>query len=240
MTMPQIRVLPTPQAVAQAAAREVLQAASAAIAQRGAFALSLAGGNTPSELYRVLADEPYLHQIDWSKVEIYFGDERCVAPEDPQSNFRMASETLLDVVPVPPANIHRIRGEAEPEAAAKDYGQMLKSRFGEGGVDLALLGMGQDGHTASLFPGSPALDEMHHRCVATYVDKLRMWRISMTAGFLNRSGLVLVLVTGQEKAATIQDVLESEPDPHRLPIQAINPPAGRMLWLLDAAAAGMQ
>ena len=239
MSQRKIRVLPTPEAVAEECAAIITDAAYRAIAQRDTFTLALAGGSTPKALYELLAAPPYASRIRWAQVEVFFGDERCVPPAHADSNFRMASEALLDQVDIPPANIHRMRGEIEPEAAAIEYGQLLKSRFDDGGVDLAILGMGEDGHTASLFPHTKALTETHHRCVANYVEKLNAWRITMSAVFLNRSAQVAVLVTGAAKAPRVQEVFEGEPDPQRLPIQLIDPPAGQMIWLMDAAAVGM-
>jgi 6-phosphogluconolactonase len=234
-----IRVFPDPQALAEAAAEFIARAAETAIATAGEFTIALSGGQTPRPLYQKLSSEPFINQIDWSKVRIFFADERCVPPVHADSNFRMASETLLDLVPLQPGNIHRLRGEIEPEAAAIEYGQLLKARFGDNGPDVAILGMGEDGHTASLFPDTAALAEQEHRCVANYVEKLNAWRLTMTAPFLNRTKEVLVLVTGQNKAATLHQVLEGERDPKRFPIHLIDPPEGRVIWMLDAAAAEM-
>ena len=234
-----IRVFPDAEAVAQAAAELVVYMAQAAIESRGEFSIGLSGGNTPRPLYQLLANELLVNRIDWARVHIFFCDERCVAPAHADSNFRMASETLLDLVPLLPTNIHRMRGEIDPEAAATEYGQLLKARFGDGGLDLAILGMGEDGHIASLFPGSKALEEQDHRCVANYVEKLHNWRLTLTAPFLNRSQEILVLVTGAAKAATVREVLEGERDPKQWPIQLIDPPEGRVTWMMDAAAAEM-
>jgi 6-phosphogluconolactonase len=240
MLIPKIQVLADAEGVAVAGAERVVAAAQDAVAERGAFAIALAGGSTPKRLYELLAGGWYRDRIEWERVEVYFGDERCVGPEDPESNYRMVREALLDQVPIPAENVHRIRGEIEPEAAAIEYGQLLKARFGdEGGVDLTLLGMGDDGHTASLFPGTTALDETKHRAVANFVPKLNAWRVTMTAPFLNRSREVMVLVTGAGKAARVSEVLEGERDPKRLPIQLIQPASGRVTWIMDVGAAGM-
>ena len=239
MVIPKIQVVADAEGVAVAGAERFVGAGQEAIAERGVFAVALAGGSTPKRLYELLAGEPYVRRIDWERVEVYFGDERCVRPEDRESNFRMASEALLDRVAIPAKNVHRMRGEIEPEAAAIEYGQLLKARFGEEGVDLALLGMGDDGHTASLFPGTTALEETKHRCVANFVPKLNAWRITMTAAFLNRSREVMVMVTGAGKAARVSEVLEGERDPKRLPVQMIQPGSGRVTWVMDTGAAGM-
>jgi 6-phosphogluconolactonase len=240
MPPPKIRVFATPAIVAQAAAHHIADAAGSAIRDTGAFTLALSGGQTPRPLYQLLADEPSRFPIDWSKIEIFFTDERCVPPENPQSNFHMASETLLDFAPIPPENIHRIRGEIDPQAAAIEYGQLLKQRFADGGLHLALLGMGEDGHTASLFPGSAALAETNHRCVANFVHNLNAWRITMTVPFLNRSKQILMLVTGSAKAKPVQQALETTDAAKPLPVHLINPSSGHLTWFLDADAARME
>lgn len=242
---PEIHVSPDPTALVEEAAERIIaaihQRAGAQTAEKsGIFSIALSGGRTPEGLYKLLASERYRSRIDWSRVEIYFGDERCVPPDSDQSNYRMASEALLSRVPIPAGHVHRMRGEIDPQQAAKEYGELLQQKFGDGGIDLVLLGMGDDGHTASLFPGTSALEETRHRCVANYVDKLKAWRITLSAPFINRAATVMVLVSGAEKAARLQEVLEGPPDPRRLPIQMIAPADGKMIWLLDAAAAGMQ
>lgn len=239
MINPEIKVLPTVQALAQEAADRLVQIANAAIDLNGEFSLVLSGGSTPKALYELLAADPYRDQIQWPKVSIFFGDERCVGPDHPDSNYRMARIALLSEVPIPGDNVYRMRGEIDPNQAATEYGQLLKEHFADSGPDLILLGMGADGHTASLFPGTAALNESKHRCVANYVPQLSTWRITLAATFINRARHVLVLVSGAEKAARIQEVLEGPRDPQRLPIQLIDPSPGTMTWLLDAAA-GMQ
>jgi 6-phosphogluconolactonase len=236
MHLPEIKVLPDLSSLAQEGAQRIADAAGRAIANHGAFTLALSGGSTPKPVYELLAQEPFRSQIDWEKVEIYFGDERCVPADSPQSNYRMANEALLSKVPIPSDNVFRMRGEIDPHTAAIEYGQMLKSRLGDGGLDLVLLGMGPDGHTASLFPGTEALDETHHRCVANFVPKMNAWRITLTAPFLNRSFDVMFLVAGADKEPMVSRALEGSGDP--IPVQLIQP-QGRLVWLLDAAAAGM-
>ncbi|HWE00947.1 MAG TPA: 6-phosphogluconolactonase [Tepidisphaeraceae bacterium] len=221
------------------AAQRITAAAERAVRERGEFSFVLSGGHTPQGLYMLLAREPYRLLVDWKKVSVYFGDERCVAPDSDQSNFRMANESLLSKAPIPPERIFRMRGEIDPQEAAKEYGELLKSRFGEKGPDMILLGMGDDGHTASLFPGAEALRERKHRCVATHVEKLNAWRITMTAPFINRAAAVMIMVAGRGKASRVKEVLEGPSDPERLPIQMIQPESGTLTWLLDAGAAGM-
>jgi 6-phosphogluconolactonase len=230
-------------AVAHAALRLLVAAAKKAIDAKGSFSVALSGGSTPKMLYEMLArGEPTQPRwpFEWDKLHIYFGDERCVPPDHADSNFRMADEALLSKVPIPAQNIHRMRGEIEPNEAAKEYGQMLKDQFGEEGIDLVLLGMGDDGHTASLFPNTEALKETKHRCVAHFVEHSTTganWRITLTAPFINRSSEVLILVAGASKAARLREVLHGPKDPMRLPIQLIQP-AGQLLWIIDGAAAG--
>jgi 6-phosphogluconolactonase len=235
----EIKVLPDAADLPHEAAELIVNAAAAKLANIDhMFSLVLSGGSTPKLLYQLLASDPYRCRLNWSKVEVYFGDERCVPPDHPDSNYRMAHEAMLSKLPIPEPNIHRMRGELPPEQAAIEYGQLLKVKFHHGGPDLVLLGMGDDGHTASLFPGTAALDEHHHRCVANHVPQMDTWRITMTYPFLNRAAAVLVLVEGAKKAGRLHEVLEGPRDPKRLPIQGIRP-AGKMTWLVDAAAAGM-
>lgn len=243
MADPKIKVLPDPDSVAREAAERIAGLASECIAAAGSFTIALCGGSTPKALYRLLAADPYKSRIQWPRVEVLFGDERCVPPDHPDSNFKMAYDVLLSKVPIPAEKVHRMRGEIDPQAAAKEYGQMLKERFGEdGGPDMILLGMGEDGHTASLFPGTDAVKETTHRVVANFAEHSttgRSWRITMTAPFINRAGNVMVAVVGAAKAERLRQVLEGPHEPEKLPIQLIQPVSGRMTWLLDVAAAGM-
>ena len=239
MTQPEIQVLPDPAAVAAEAAERVVRAADEEIALAGRFSFVLAGGSTPKALYELLASDEYRDQIDWPHVEIYFGDERTVPPDHEDSNYRMAHEAMLSKLPIADSHVHRMRGEVDPEEAAKDYGLLLKEKFGDGGPDLVLLGMGDDGHTASLFPGTTALAETKHRAFANPVPKLNTTRLTMTAPFINRAREVIITVTGANKAQRLAEVLEGPRDPERLPVQLIQPQSGKLTWLIDTAAAGM-
>jgi 6-phosphogluconolactonase len=240
MFSPEIKVLPDLSALVEEAAARIAAEARHAIEQEGKFAIALAGGNTPRPVYERLTREPHRSSIEWPKVHVFFGDERCVPPESDQSNYRMAREAILSKLPIPQESVFRIHGEIDPKQAATGYGQLLKDQFGDGGLDLVLLGMGPDGHTASLFPDTEALKETKHRCVANYVGKLKTWRVTMTAPFINRAGLVMFLVSGADKAQRLAEVLEGPPDQTRLPSQMIQPASGRLVWLLDSAAAGMR
>jgi 6-phosphogluconolactonase len=235
----EIKVLPDAADLPLEAAERIVAAADRKLADnQHMFSLVLSGGSTPKLLYQLLASDPYRCRLNWSKVEIYFGDERCVPPDHPDSNYRMAHEAMLSKLPIPEPNIHRMRGELPPEQAAIEYGELLKTKFRDGGPDMVLLGMGDDGHTASLFPGTTALDERHHRCVANHVEKLNTWRITMTYPFLNKAAAVMILVEGAKKADRLHQVLEGPQDAKVLPIQGIRP-AGKLSWVVDAAAAGM-
>ncbi|MGA3065756.1 MAG: 6-phosphogluconolactonase [Tepidisphaeraceae bacterium] len=239
MTAQEIQVVPDASALAQAAAEQILAIAPIAARERGVFSIALSGGSTPKILFELLASDSWRNRFDWNTWEIYFGDERCVPPDHPDSNYRMARLALLDRVPLDPAKIHRMKGEADPQEAAKEYGQLLKQKFGDDGLDLILLGMGDDGHTASLFPGTAALAEKEHRCVANFVPKLGVWRLTFSAPFINRARQVIALISGAAKAQRLERVLQGPRDPTNLPIQMIQPTSGKLLWLLDAPAAGM-
>jgi 6-phosphogluconolactonase len=243
MDTPEIAVLPDAAAIAREAADRIVAAADEARRMGARFSLALSGGSTPKVLYELLAAEPYRSQIDWAAVQIFFGDERCVPPDHSESNYRMAQQSLLSRVPIPLDNIYRMHGEIEPRQAADEYDQILDEKFGDiGGIDLVLLGLGEDGHTASLFPGTPALREQQRKAVAQYVEKSttgKSWRITLTPQFLNRSRHVLFLVAGVAKATVMQQVLEGPRDPDRLPAQLIDPEKTQVTWLLDVAAAAM-
>jgi 6-phosphogluconolactonase len=205
------------------------------------FHVALAGGETPEGLYKLLAAGPYQDRIDWQRVHIFWGDERCVPPEDSRSNERMARQSLLDRVPVPPEHVHPIRCQGSAQLAAREYGRLLQAFFGSQGAtfDLVLLGLGSDGHTASLFPGSASLLEAHELVVATEGGDPDLPRVTMTALAINRSACVAFLVSGEGKAHALQSVLEGVRDPIRWPAQLIRPQGGDLYWLVDHAAASL-
>jgi 6-phosphogluconolactonase len=243
--MPKITVYPDNDSLVKGATDYIAGLATRAIAERGRFTLALSGGNTPKPVYALLATPEYRDRIDWSKVLIFFGDERCVPPGDPQSNYQMVKTALLDHVPLPPDNIFRIRGEDPPEKAAADYTDALQNIFGGDpvagappeGFDLNLLGMGDNGHTASLFPGLAAVTETFRWVMALYVEVVGMWRVTMTPVVINASRKVAFLVSGAGKAGVLQRVLEGPYEPVVLPSQIIKPVSGELHWLLDEAAA---
>jgi len=224
----------------------ITELATTAIAERGRFTFAFSGGNTPRPVYERLASAGYIDRIDWSKVQIFFGDERCVPPDDPRSNYHMARTTLCDHVPIPPANVHRIHGEDPPEQAAEEYAEELGRTFSDNarkggspasGFDLVLLGMGDNGHTASIFPGLAAVTESVHWVMAQYVEVVGMWRVTLTPVILNAAQHVAFLVAGADKAEMLSKVLEGPYQPVVLPAQIIKPTHGELHWLVDAAAA---
>ena len=239
-----VEVHPDPAALVRAAADCVRRAAETAIDERGRFAIALAGGSTPRQLYTRLADEARDRGTTlWRQTHFFWGDERVVPPDHPDSNFRMARETLLDRLSIDADQIHRMKGEyADVAHAAGDYEREIVEFFAlERGerprFDLILLGMGPDGHTASLFPGTTALHETQRIVVANHVPALGVFRITLTAPAINHARHVVFLVEGESKAPMLQQVLEGPRDPDRLPSQLIQPDAGTLTWMMDEAAA---
>jgi 6-phosphogluconolactonase len=240
-----VQVFPDPEFVARAAADAVMEAATRASDRSGRFLVALSGGSTPRALYHHLASPGYSDRMPWDAFHVYWGDERCVPPTDPDSDYRMAKETLLDHVPIPPGRIHRISGEDPPDRAAEDYERLLRRSFGvpegpaglEDGArfDLVLLGMGEDGHTASLFPGTGSVNETQRWAIRVEADVSPRNRVSLTVPVLNAAARKLFLVTGVGKAPTLSRVLEGPRDPDLLPAQAIEDAE----WFVDAAAASM-
>ncbi|MFB0537295.1 MAG: 6-phosphogluconolactonase [Anaerolineae bacterium] len=235
--MAEIRTYPDAASLARAVAEHFITLATAAIAARRRFVVALSGGSTPRATYALLATEEFATRVDWSRVQVFWGDERCLSPDHPDSNYRMAREVLLDKIPIPPGNVHRIRGELPPDQAAATYQTELEAVLGAGGrFDLILLGMGADGHTASLFPDTAALHEQTRWVVAHYVDKLRAWRVTLTPVAINAATHVTFIVSGPGKAERLQQVLAEPYQPDALPAQIIRPTDGHLLWLVDAAA----
>jgi 6-phosphogluconolactonase len=243
-----IRILPDVAAVQRAAAEEFAARIETAVAARDVAFLALSGGSTPRGLHTLLADEaePFRARVPWARLHVFWGDERPVPPDDPGSNYRMAYDTLLSRVPIPPAHVHRIVGE-DPDSgrAAERYAQKLRDVFlthrrleaGWPRFDLVILGMGADGHTASLFPGTHAVHETIHPVVAPWAAKLGTYRITLTPPVLNRADSVLFLVTGSDKAETLAAVLEGPFQPDIYPSQIVRSAAAPPIWLVDHAAA---
>ncbi|HPL28084.1 MAG TPA: 6-phosphogluconolactonase [Anaerolineae bacterium] len=215
-------------------------AAAQLFAARAVRSVALAGGQTPRRAYKLLAQPPLCAEIAWGQLCVFWGDERCVPPDDSRSNERLAREALLDHVPIPESHIHPMRCSGNHAQAAAAYEEELRATFAGKDAcatfDLVLLGLGDDGHTASLFPGSPALRE-ETRWVAATESPDGLPRVTLTAPFINRAALVAFLVSGAAKAPALLAVLHGPRDPQRRPAQLICPIAGELLWLVDAAAA---
>ncbi len=224
-------------------AERIVTLARDTIAARGQFSLALSGGSTPRSLYELLATPKLASRIDWTRVHLFWGDERCVPAEHPDSNYRMVREALLDHVPIPWGNVHRIVGEDQPDAAARAYEQTLRTFFAtpqgppERSFDLVLLGMGGDGHTASLFPGTPPVIERQRWVLPNHVTAQReMWRITLTPVVLNAAAEVTFLVSGAGKADRLWEVIAGPAGSPRFPAQVIRPSCGVVHWLVDADA----
>jgi 6-phosphogluconolactonase len=225
------------------AAEQFISLAGEAISQTGQFTVALSGGSTPKALYSLLASPDCRERVDWSRVHLFWGDERCVPPDHMESNFRMVQEALLSKISLPPENVHRMPGEKAPQEAAADYENELR-RFFQPAVnavprfDLVLLGLGEDGHTASLFPGSAALNE-HNRLVATvYVQRLKAHRLTLTLPVINAAAQVTFLIAGQSKSAIVQKLLRIDSGGAELPAGKVRPANKHVTWLVtqDAAA----
>ncbi len=237
-----IRILPDPAALAQAAAQQIVERAQAAVATQQRFTIALSGGSTPRAVYELLARPPYREQMPWAATYVFWSDERAVPPDDASSNYRMACEALLQHVPLPKDHIKPILSQGENlDAAAQHYARVIQS-FVPGSpprFDLVLLGMGPDGHTASLFPHSPALAVTDALVTATPVAPLspHVRRITFTRTLINAAAAVLFMVAGADKTATLHQVLEGPAQPEMFPSQFVAPVAGTLTWLIDRAAA---
>jgi 6-phosphogluconolactonase len=232
--------------IAQRAADEVVRIASEAAAARGAFTIALSGGSTPKVLYALLAENPALrNSLPWDKMKVFFGDERHVGPGQADSNFQMASDSILSKVPLQPKQIHRIKGEYPDTAqAAVEYQATIQREFGlKAGefprFDLVLLGMGSEGHTLSLFPGTKALHETQRIVTRNWVGKLYTERITLTAPAANNAANIIFMIAGADKACALKAVLEGPHEPEQLPAQMIQPLNGKLSWLADQAAGSM-
>jgi 6-phosphogluconolactonase len=237
-------ISPTPAAVAQAAAKLLADSAVAAVQARGRARIAISGGTTPKAMFALLADpaQPFLKQIPWDKLDLYWVDERCVPPTDADSNYRMTNEALLSKVPLAAERIHRMEGELEPAAAAARYESTIRNTFRLEGAetptfDLILLGMGDDGHTASLFPHTEAINDLTDIVTANHVPQKDTWRITLTWPVINQGREVAFLIEGAAKAQVLHDVLLGPYQPETYPSQIIRPASGQLTFLLDPAAA---
>ena len=235
----EVQVFPSSDTLNLAVVGEFERAAREAVAARGRFAVALAGGSTPRGVYLQLAAEGQRNRLPWERIHLFFGDERCVPPDHPESNYCMANESLLSRVPIPPANVHRLLGEEDPARAAAVAEAELREIMGGGlpKLDLVLLGLGPDGHTASLFPGTEALNESVRLVTANWVPKFNTHRLTMTLPVLNNAAEVIFLATGVEKAKVLAEVLRPSPNGPNHPARLVQPTHGRLLWLVDEAAA---
>jgi len=234
----------TADSLARAMAEHILDAAQAAVAARGVARIAISGGNTPKRTFELLADpsEHFLNAFPWDKLDLFWVDERCVPPDDKDSNYRMTREALIEKVPIDPARVFRIEGELDPEESAARYESAIRNRFRLEGAqlpvfDLIALGMGDDGHTASLFPHTEGLHEFTRIAIANHVPQKETWRITLTSPVINQGRKVIFLIAGADKAEVLSEVLSSKYDPETWPSQLIRPGNGQLMLLLDTAAA---
>ena len=236
-----ISVYPDLEALSRAAADLFAERVVRAVADHGRCAILLAGGETPRSTYELLVEKPLRDQVPWRGLHLFWGDERCVSPDDPRSNARMVHRALIDRVPVPAGQVYPIPGDGDPRQAADEYEELLR-RFFAGAAprfDLVLLGLGNDGHTASLFPDSPALEERQRWASVTRRAGEEIVRVTLTPRLINQADLIVFLVAGEDKATVLREVLENHPDPRSLPARMIMPEQGELRWLVDKSAARM-
>ena len=237
-------IWPTPQDLALASARNFAEKVGAAVARRGVARVAISGGSTPQAAFKLLADpaQPFANTVPWDKLQLFWVDERCVPPEHPESNYGVCKKLLLDHVGIPAANVHRMEGELNPEEAASRYESTLRNTLKLEGAespafDLLLLGMGDDGHTASLFPHTEGLNEMGRLCIANHVPQKDTWRVSLTWPVINQAAEVVFEIAGPAKTDVVAEVFTGPRNVERLPSQLIRPSNGRLLVQLDEVAA---
>lgn len=236
-----LQIFPDLESLSRAAAKLFAGLAADAVKTRGRFNVALSGGNTPRRTYEILAQPPFREQAPSGRTHVFWADERCVPPDDPRSNFRLAREAWLDHVRLPESQIHPFSCQSSPAVGARDYEALLRDFFGQGPprLDLVFLGLGKDGHTASLFPFDPALEEREHWTAAVYDPGNNLHRVTLTPPLINQAAVVAFLVEGAAKAGVLKEVLEGPRDPRRLPAQLIKPENGELYWLVDREAAGL-
>jgi len=243
MSEAKITVLDDPQSVYVHAAEEIAHFAGEDICIHAEFTIALSGGNTPAAVYELLGTRFKL-SVDWKEVRFFWGDERCVAPDDKLSNYAMAKRTLLSHLTLRNDQVHRIQGELPPEEAARSYEEELKRAFnlGEGELPrfgLVMLGLGENRHTLSLFPGNPAINETNRMVVPVDVDATPRKRVTFTPPVANNAARAMFIATGKAKAEAVRDIIEGPRDPSRFPAQIIQPSDGELIWLLDKEAASL-
>ncbi|MEC4675316.1 MAG: 6-phosphogluconolactonase [Nitrospirota bacterium] len=232
---PRVYVLPDLDAISHRAASIFIETAKRAIAQRGRFLAAISGGSTPNRLFSLLGTE-YAGMLEWQHTDFFWADERCVPKDHKDSNFRSAYEALFSKVPLPERNLHRIRGEMDPQEEAARYEDEIRTTWGGSGppvLDLIMLGMGEDGHTASLFPGSKSVEETVRLTAAVYAERLKSWRITLTLPVINNSRDILFLVSGSSKAEVLKDILEDSDRKKLYPAGLVMPVNGCLTWLID-------
>lgn len=236
-----IKVYPNHEDVSRATAELIAEQARQAVSDHDRFSIALSGGSTPQRSYEILAEEPLCSQVPWDKVHVFWGDERMVPDNDERNNAFMARRWLLDKVPIPDVNVHPINTALNPMLAAQQYEVALRNFFGHNGpfLDLILLGLGENGHTASLFPGMPALEEVQYWTADVYIPSQEIHRVTLTAPFINNSKTAVFEVSGEDKAWVLRAVLEGEQDYRALPAQLIHPLSGDLIWMVDESAASM-
>jgi 6-phosphogluconolactonase len=224
----------------QNAAERIVSTINKSIGERGVCFVALSGGETPRPVYRLLGTDLMKDRVDWKCVQLFFTDERAVPPDDPQSNYGMVHRELISKIGIPPGNVHRIKGELKPELAASEYEEELWEIFSSRNVrfDLVLLGLGEDGHTASIFPGSEIVKEENKFVAAIFVPRPSSWRVTLTFPGLNNAREILFLVSGRQKAAIVQRVLGASDPVQGLPASMVRPAEGKLLWMLDKDTAG--
>jgi 6-phosphogluconolactonase len=232
MPMARLTIAESGLELAERSANRFAEIVQDCVDKRGLARVCLTGGTTPKRLYALLATEPWRSRIPWRALQVFWGDERAVEPEHPDSNYGMAYEALIAHVPVPPEQVHRMQGELPPEEAAREYERVLPRRF-----DLMLLGLGEDAHIASIFPGSPVVHERERRVVAPFARHLNAWRITLTAPALLASTHILMLVEGAEKANAVAAAIEEFDNPDRWPAHVLRAAGDRVEWLIDRSAA---
>jgi 6-phosphogluconolactonase len=236
---PQVHVFRDPEALSLAAADLFVNLAQQSIAKQGRFAVALSGGSSPKRLYVLLGSLPHRDAVSWPQVHFFWADERCVPPDHPESNYKLAFDTLLSNVPVPEANVHRMKGEEEPGNAAKDYEEALQGYFRILGIpafDLIILGVGEDGHTASLFPGSPVLREATRLVFPVYLERPKRDRVTLTLPVLNEASHILFLASGRTKAGVVSGIIDGNNQQH-YPAGLVRPANGEVVWFIDREAA---
>lgn len=236
-----IEVLANASEMGRYAAEFFVTAANKAIQDANKFSVALSGGKTPRHMYKYLVKPEWRDRVPWEKVHIFWGDERCIGLDDLENNAYNTFRQFLEKVPIDPEHIHRIQSGKPPPAAAQLYEAALRAYFGSRlpAFDLIFLGLGENGHTASLFPGSPILKDAQHWVAAVYVDELQMYRISFTTEIINQARNVVYLVSGQSKASILRQVIEGKLEPEQLPAQLIKPVNGELYWLVDEDAASL-